>query len=174
MPRERRTPRRHTVHTHDPRYNVSQYGRGHGVVSISREDQRGRPESKMIRGQEVFPLQPFAKGEDWVDCYRSDRMELRYWDFDENYPFLKKAPFGYWYWIPKKEQTRYFFHKKNAPPTSTFHIDAISRKDAIAQMKDLMDRDNSSGFYPGETHSVDDWEIIGSEKWKNGKLAHHR
>ena len=27
-PKKRRTPRKHTVHPTDPRYNVSQYGRG--------------------------------------------------------------------------------------------------------------------------------------------------
>lgn len=29
--KRRRTPKRHTVHTRDPRYNVDQYGRGQGV-----------------------------------------------------------------------------------------------------------------------------------------------
>lgn len=46
MPKRRRTPRRHTVHTRDPRYNVNQYPRGDGEgvqtestpVSSSRDD----------------------------------------------------------------------------------------------------------------------------------------
>jgi len=102
MARSRRSPIRHTVHTRDPRYNVPQYGRGKGVVSVPLENQIGRPDPKIINGEEVFPIRVTAKGKDWVDYARSDGMEIRCWDFDERYPLLKKAPLGFWLWIPKK------------------------------------------------------------------------
>lgn len=35
MARERRTPRRHTVHTQDPRYKVNQYPRGRKIDESS-------------------------------------------------------------------------------------------------------------------------------------------
>lgn len=54
MTGQRRTPRKHTVHTQDPRYVVPQYGRGSGeavrlaqVSELSSEDQLKTLESQM-------------------------------------------------------------------------------------------------------------------------------
>jgi len=52
MPRERRSPVRHTVHTRDPRYKIPKYNRG--IYAIPRRSERerlseiGRPPSSVI------------------------------------------------------------------------------------------------------------------------------